>query len=1561
MLLPLLGACALVGPFQGSEWEPVRGLISRDCSCRDLQCRGNLLILCLFLIWQVRHSWCQVTRTRSSMRKVIKVPMQTWAVPSVRRATLFKLGPESSISPGKLRGLDSHVQQWTQKQRWGYRRSLQESWARHLQSWQRRDRVPSLGVHTPSEPFCTASFSRSCLLSHGSPWEAWQVPWRLRDGQTHRISKPPSPAPEMCQRMEQPLVHFQKESVLLEPVSVKTHPTSKTLATSLPNPPSTQKLQFCTREFLPVSSNQQLEIPTWKLQGCPQKAWAPEREKQKPGRVEDSRVTQAFGSGNQGESRGEGARETQASGSQLPADFGMEENAEDEVLGCGSQRQTLSETDGEISPPGWENQDQMGGENRTKIQKLGREFLEGTGGREAEIQARRRENQEQLRCKIDAETQTPEWRNQDKSGGEGAVETQAFERKNKKEARGEDEGKTQAQELREQGQTGGENGAGIGAEERINKDQVEGEGPVQTQTPGRENPGEIKEEGSVETQALGWVKQELVGSENVTEIQTPEWENQGQNGSEKAEEVQAFRGSNQIQLRHQNQVGWGNGDLGRSAAAWEGQVSRRRDLREIREEDWVVIQTSWWGNQRLVGSEIDREFKMPYWRNQNHIGGKHGAEIQVPEKSCQSEDGNEDGKNTLATEAEIQGQLRGETDGETQPPGRRKQGQLGDGSGADIQAPEKRNPKGDKSEDGKETQELGEENQGQLRIEINGKIHMPKWKEQEYIRDKHGANNRASETGNWGILTNKINGGFHSVEWQVEEQTGGENGIENQVPEKRCQRETGDENGTETWAPGKENQSQLWSDTDRQTYLSESKNQEQKRGESGTEETRAPEKRKQREARGEDGVETQRPERKNQGQLESEIYGESQALGRRKWEQTSGENRAGNQTSEKRSQRKVGSKGASKIQRLGGEKQRLLRSKVNGKTCSLEWKNKEPSGGEDSAKIQIQGEKNLSGPGGIETQVPGGDCQGQLSSGIGRKNQTQGRGNQNKVGDEVAADIQDVRSQRKYRAEDAGGPQIPRGGNKTWVTGKDAAKADVQVNCSGGEGPTGRNLSLVTTPTLTDFGHGAMEQKQAVAGNVSASAPCPEMRSLSHRSEVFLLASGGREHLAGQDMAPARKRRGGISPVSQQARPESWRGQRKDKVICPRKAPSLTWQPWNPQSLVAPLSQPSACPSHLCGPAPQVTTALTGLPKWPFLKKSKQLLLESLMRRKIAHLKWGLPQRILESYLLFNFLEPSSLIGVRLPGLYAGLKPQGQQERHCEARGSRLGIKPPEKPLRRKSSKLPAQAKALEKCGPHVTEPLGSSTHPVRPRRSRPLRGAREPQAMVPAPRNPTPAAESEAGGPSSGNSRGRKMVRAGVSQMAEMASCRARISCSRAGSDHRRKEHPSWEASKPLGCKFQQPTHRRRGSLGPMEGSGAGQWPSACSTDTSSFKGSFHSAAARLSVTLLNKMSRSPQVAKPQHSTPNLSQQDPDPTLLPTVESTHASEGSVGFSTCPLERDLQPSGHDRAGAALPRTESPHNQRAPGTPDETPQSSPAPKKFGFMKRLKCFFQLGFRK
>nr|XP_058937020.1 uncharacterized protein DDB_G0290685-like [Kogia breviceps] len=1265
----------------------------------------------------------------------------------------------------------------------------------------------------------------------------------------------------------------------------------------------------------------------------------------------------------------------------------MEDKAEPKVLEWGRQRLVIRKAVGEILTPRWENQDQVGVENRAESQKLRKRNQRDAGGENLpETQARRGEKQEQLRCKIDAETQTPTWETQDRSRNKDAIETQSSE-KNKKEARGEDEGETQAQGLRKQGQTGTENGGEtqlpgwgkqdqikgdtsieIQAEERRRKGQVGGENAAQIQVSGRENLGEVKKEDGLETQALVWGKQECVQSENVTEIQTPGWEMQDQNRSEKAGKVQVFRVEIQKQIRHELQVGWGSQGLKTGEDAGQSQISRRKNLREIRAEDWVVIQARFGGDQKPVASEIGREFKIPCWGNQDQIGGEHRAEIQALEKRDQRKNGDEAGTNILAPEAENQRQLRGVTHVETHLPGRRNQEQFVDVNSTDIQATGKRNLRGVKGEHGKETQELGEENQHQLNSEINGRIHISKWKNQEHIRGQDGANTQASEAENWGELASKIDVETHSAEWKKEEQMGGENGAEIPAPEERNQREAGAENGTETWAPGEENQSQLRGDTDGKTHLSDGENREQMGGENETE-IQAPEKRPQREAGGEDGTETQRPERQNEGQLDGEI-GESHSPGRRSWEQTRGMNDAENPTLKKKSQREFGSEDGRKIQRLRGGKQRLLKSKMNGNVCTSEWKSQEQIGGENGAEFQIQEKRNLRGTTGDddkETQAPGGDDQGELRSEIYGEIQIQGQGSQNKGEDEDAAEIQDVGSQTKCRAEDAGRLRVLRGRNKGQVRGKGAAKGNLRVDCSGGEGP----------PALTGSGHGAMDQEQAVA-----SAPCPEMKPLPHQNELFLLASGEGEHLASQSTATARKHSG--IPASWQAQQKLQKSRQRDKGVAPGKTSGLTLQLRNPQSLAAPPGLTFACPSVSCGQAPQAATALvdfptalTILPKWPVLKKSQLLLLESLVQRKIAHLKWGLPQQILESYLCFNFLAPCPLplAGVRLLGLHKTCELQGQQERHCGAQGSRPGLKSPERsqsvrPPERKSSKPPTQARALEKRRPHQTKPMmGISIHPEKSKRVRPPGGLRErqdfqkealPRAKLTAPRNPRPAAESSnwcgqesVQEPSSENSRGRKMVRPGVSQMADGAPGRVRIS--HFGADHWRKEHASQE---PPRFKRQQPTHRRRGSLEPEEGRGAGQQPSPCTTDTFSSKRSLHSAAARLTMSFLNRISWSPHLAKPQHLAPNLSVRDPDPVLLPRVGDPHAREDSIRDHAS-LKRDPQPPGHCGAAVALPKTEELEEIE---NPHGAPRNPPAPPKFGLMKHLRGFLlQHGFRK
>ncbi|XP_047405776.1 uncharacterized protein LOC124982981 [Sciurus carolinensis] len=1431
MLLPLLGACAVVGPFQGPEWEPVRGLISQDCSCRDPRCCGNLLVLCLFLIWQVRHYWHQFTRTRLGERNVIKVPLQKWVMPSMRCETFFRLAPEF-FSPGDFRGLDAYVQQWVQKQRWGCRRNLLESWTQYLFSSRHLFQDPSWGIHTSPEPiFCTSSFSSTCPLSQDSSWEAWHVPWCLRGSQTHS-------ALDTCQRIERQLVHSQENLIHME------------------------------------------------------------------------------------------------------------------------------------------------------------------------------ENQEELRCKIDAETQTPGWGYQDKSGSKDALEIQTFERKNKKEPGEEEEGQIQAHGLGKQGQTGDENaeetrspqhgrgdtGAENEAEEERNKDQVGNKGAVQTPTSGRENLEDVKQENRAETQALGWGKEECSRSENITETQALVGEKQGQGGGENARATQASRGEKQELLIHVMQARQGNQGLARGEESVQPRVSRRKKFREIRQEDWVVIQTPWWGNQSAVVNTIDREFKISCWKNQNQTGGEPRAKIQTPEENDQKKDRDEDGTDTLVLEAENQGLLRSEMDEEIHPAGRKNEEQFGDENRADIQVPGKRNTQGFKGENGTMTQELGGGNQGQLGNEFLGNICIPQCKNREHIRSKDGANTQIYEAGNWGELTSKIDGETHLAGWKKVEHVGGESSIEILLQGMRNLREAEGEGGTETWAGGERSQSQLGSDVHCKIQLSEWKNQKQMEGKDGTE-IQAPKKRKQREPEDEDDVKTQRPERENQGQLEN-VTGSSHYPGMGSSGQTGGENIAEKKASEKKNQREAGIESGRKIHRLRKKNQRLLRSKVHRKTCSLEckvhrgtcspeWKNEEDIGGGNAAEIQIQGKKNsrrTTGGDNTKMQTPVEDDQGQSRKEIDEVVQKQGQGNQKKGGDAAAAEIWTVGSQRKYRAEEAGGSQTPWRGDKNQIRGKDAMGDSPQGDCSSGERPTGRKCSLAWPwpTTLIDSRYEPPGQEQAAAVNSVAEAPCPEMKPCPHLGEVSLLAAGEGEHLTNQGIAPARDHNAQVSPASQQAQTGPRRKPQKHKRVDPEKTHSLMQQLQNPQSLVAPFGKPSACPSLLGGQVLQAATATAGVPtiltsppKWPVLKKSKRLLLESLMRRRIAHLKWGLPRRILESYLLFNFFGSCSLplAGVRLPELGKSQELQRQQEKRCEAQGSMPSFKSPERfqrisPQDGKNSKLPTQARALERCRPHRSESMGISIPPEKPRRVRSPGGTREPQiqeeapqAKLPAPRNPRPSAESmnccspeRDGEPSTENNRGRKMIRPEVSQKAERAPKGVKTSSTRASHGHWKKEHTPWEASQSPRHKCQQPTYQKRESLEPVEVRGAGQQPSSGPTDSSRFKGSLHSKTAKLSMTLLSKKSWSPQLAKPTNSAPSRSLRDP--MLLPRVSYLHSGEEDSTKVHTASERDHQPPGHCSAGVPLHRTKSPQDQ----SPQRAPQNSSTPKKFGFMKHLRCFlFQCGLKK
>ncbi|XP_063099773.1 uncharacterized protein LOC100717836 isoform X2 [Cavia porcellus] len=1533
MLLPLLGACAVVGPFWGSEWEPVQGLLPQDCRCRDPRCCGNLLVLCLFLIWQVRHFWYRVIRMRSSKKNISKGPLQNWIVPPKRRTAPFEPSPAFS-SPSHLRDLDAYIQYGAPNLRWRYQRSRQEAWAQCLFCPRHPSRgSPWRGCSLSELIFGNSSLSSTCLFPRNSSWESRHIPWCQGDSQLHS-------ALHMWQRTEQLLVHSHEMLVPLEHMaSRRAGATSTTFALSLPDLPTAQRLQACPRESLPGPSRLQLEMLTWEAWGSSQQTWTPWSDTLTVAR-EYSRKTQASESGDQK------GREIQAPKGQVPTDSGIGDTVEAKALGCREQSLVIRETEGEIPMPKWENQ--LGVENRARAEELGRKTQRAASSESPpETQAYAEDSQAQLRCKTDVGTQTPEKGSQGKNRDEDAVQTQTYDGKNQKEAREAEEGERQARGLEKQGHPGGDNGEEALSPEQRKQNQMREDSDAETEAKEGRNKGqdgggeaggdhlEVKQQHGAESQAREWEKQRGTGNERVVEIQTPVRE-KGQGESQQAGNAEAPSGETWTWSDHATQVGGEDQGLGRGKDTKEPQLSTKKAFREIREVDWVVIKAPWWGNQRLVVSELNRELKTPCQWNQyqNQAGDKNRGEIQATEESEQRKGGD----STQGHEKENKGQFRGESDVETCLAGRNHKEWFRHGNGTDIQGPGKPNPGGTQGEGGVEIQEVGKESE--LGNEFHGRSYFPKCKNQEHGRGKDSANIHTLETETWGELTSEMDRETQPAERKKGEQA--ENGEEIQIPVIRNSRGAGGEAGTETGTAGEGSQGRAGCGKDRKSPSAEWENQEQ-RSEDGTE-IQAPEKGKQRVPGGEGGLKTWRPERANGGQLENETAGCS-SLGGGSWEQTGGENMAENQGSGKGNQKDGGSGYGRKIQRLTSKKLRLLKSKVNRKSCSSEWQNPEQIGGRNGAEIQIQGKRNLKGVTGSETQAPESGGQEQPRRQTDGETQTQRPRNQNMGAVENTAEIWGVGSQRKCRPEGATVSQAPRSGDKGQVRGLGAARATLQGDSCGGEGPTDRQCSPAQLSPLTDFGDWALNQAQTAA-------PCSEMKPRPHWGGDFLKTSG-----AGEQVARHGETRAETSPASQQPQPGSQRRRRRDKRVDPAKASGPTWQPGNPQC----PCEPSACPSVSCGRVPHATRILTGAstvsPKGPVLKKSRRLLLESLMRRRIAHLKWGLPRRILESYLLFSFLGPNSmpLAGVRLPGLCINQELRRQQQKQCAAQGFTPSLESPKKPPRvlhseRKSSSLPAQARALEKHRGHGSAPMGSSTPPQKPRRTRPPGGARElqiPQAV------PSSFAELWNGcGPerawesSSGNSRGRTVVSglgglSVVSEAAERAPSRATTSSSRASHNYW-KEYTSSEASRCPRLKSRHPTSRTRGSPEPVQGGGPGQQPPSCSPETSRFRGSLYSTATRLGKTLLSKRSWYPQLARSQLSAPDLS-------LL-------SSEGDPQAGEAALESDPQPPELCWAGAALPGTESHQGQGAPWNP------AAAPPKFRFMKHLQCFFfQRDFKK
>ncbi|KAL6092401.1 hypothetical protein STEG23_031759, partial [Scotinomys teguina] len=382
----------------------------------------------------------------------------------------------------------------------------------------------------------------------------------------------------------------------------------------------------------------------------------------------------------------------------------------------------------------------MGTEDREQTEKSWTKTQREPGDKNPSTQALLGENQEAFRSKTDIATQTPEWGKQ-----EDAVETLALG-KNEKEAREKEEAEVQEQgwetqswtaskkggnsQMRNRGtqdQIGGNVGTETEAEERGSRGQIGGENGVNIRTPGRENPREVKQWDGEETRALEWEKQGWVRTQN--EVQTPAAEERGRSRSENTRKTQASRKENQNPSRHEVQVGM-------------------KTLKEIKEEDWVVIQVPWWGNQRLMLIAIDGGLEISCWGHQGQIGGDHTVGI----RSLQSDrrPGGDNGTNNLTPEAETQGQLRGKTSLETYPVESKHEEKTEKEGGVDKLALGKRSQREPGGGVGVKTLRPESEHQGWL-TETRGS-RSTRWKSWEQDRGEKASENGALEKKTWVLV-----------------------------------------------------------------------------------------------------------------------------------------------------------------------------------------------------------------------------------------------------------------------------------------------------------------------------------------------------------------------------------------------------------------------------------------------------------------------------------------------------------------------------------------------------------------------------------------------------------------------------------------------------------------------------------------------------------------------------------------------------------------------------------------------------------------------------------------
>ncbi|XP_074076938.1 uncharacterized protein LOC141511806 [Macrotis lagotis] len=202
------------------------------------------------------------------------------------------------------------------------------------------------------------------------------------------------------------------------------------------------------------------------------------------------------------------------------------------------------------------------------------------------------------------------------------------------------------------------------------------------------------------------------------------------------------------------------------------------------------------------------------------------------------------------------------------------------------------------------------------------------------------------------------------------------------------------------------------------------------------------------------------------------------------------------------------------------------------------------------------------------------------------------------------------------------------------VAGKDGSESGSQAICSGGENQIYKDTSFLWGPALEDAASVASEQELEAAEGSPHTIPLTQ--------QLIQMWQENLQDIHEEFFGMGYKAGGCVGLIPDQY------GQIGGTVLelSHDKSPPLVWseenKTLNPLPLFAAPPEDSDCattPSDIN--SNEVTPNCAVPPKRPALKKCSQLLLESLMRRKIAHLKWGLPRRIQESKRLFQMIGPS--------------------------------------------------------------------------------------------------------------------------------------------------------------------------------------------------------------------------------------------------------------------------------------------------------------------------------